>query len=160
PAGPRNATRIVMDSRAELPATSQLATSANDQPVIVVTRPGADPNNVKRLQACGCEILICDGESPANQVEQLLRVLGQRKMTQVLVEGGGVLLGQFFDAKQVDEVHVFMAPKIVGGADASNPVGGKGVELMAGALHLENPIVESLEGDVYLRGRLRTNESD
>ena len=40
--------------------------------------------------------------------------LGQRKMTNVLLEGGGTLLGSFFDACLVDEVHAFIAPKIVG----------------------------------------------
>ena len=47
--------------------------------------------------------------------------------TNVLVEGGAKLLGECFDGRHVDEVHVFIAPKIVGGDAAPAPVGGVGL---------------------------------
>ena len=56
-------------------------------------------------------------------------------MTNVLVEGGAGLLGAFLDAGAVDEFHVFVAPKLVGGLDAPSPVCGVGIERMADALH-------------------------
>ncbi len=49
-------------------------------------------------------------------------------MTNVLVEGGSRLLGTLFDIGAVDEVHVFIAPKIAGGAAAPGPIGGPGIE--------------------------------
>ena len=38
------------------------------------------------------------------------------ELTNVLVEGGSKLLGTLFDMRAVDEVHVFIAPKVAGGA--------------------------------------------
>ena len=76
-------------------------------------------------------------------------------MTNVLVEGGGRVLGSFLDARQIDEVHVFIAPKLIGGAQATAPFAGKGIERMAEALALDAAEIEEMEGDVYVRGRVK-----
>ena len=64
--------------------------------------------------------------------------------------------GALFDARQIDEVHVFVAPKLVGGAGAIAPLAGSGTERMADAAPLENVQVRPMEGgDVYWSGRLQ-----
>jgi diaminohydroxyphosphoribosylaminopyrimidine deaminase/5-amino-6-(5-phosphoribosylamino)uracil reductase len=78
--------------------------------------------------------------------------LGRRRFTNVLVEGGSRVLGSFLDARAVDEVHVFIAPRLAGGAEALTPVGGRGVEKIAEALTLAECRVEVVEGDVYVHG--------
>jgi diaminohydroxyphosphoribosylaminopyrimidine deaminase/5-amino-6-(5-phosphoribosylamino)uracil reductase len=75
-------------------------------------------------------------------------------MTNVLVEGGAGVLGSFLDARAVDEAHVFVAPRLAGGAAALTPVGGRGVEHIADALALSEWTVEQVEGDVLLHGRV------
>ena len=84
----------------------------------------------------------------------LLDELGRRRMTNVLVEGGGKLLGGFFDARLVDEVQVFIAAKIIGGERSPGPVGGVGIAEMAQALRLRNVQIEPLDGDICVRGDL------
>ena len=44
--------------------------------------------------------------------------MGRRHWTNVLVEGGSAVLGSFFDAGAIDEVHVFVAPRLIGGSSA------------------------------------------
>ena len=68
-----------------------------------------------RLRDAGCEVFVCDGETHAARLDALLAELGRRRLTNVLVEGGGRLLGSLLDARAIDEVHVFIAPKLVGG---------------------------------------------
>ena len=58
-------------------------------------------------------------------------------MTNVLVEGGGQLLGAFTDAGLIDEYHVFIAPTLIGGALAPGPLQGRGAERY---LVLDRPI--------------------
>jgi diaminohydroxyphosphoribosylaminopyrimidine deaminase/5-amino-6-(5-phosphoribosylamino)uracil reductase len=156
PPGPRTATRIVFDSAARLANESQLVRTARDVPVLVAAGPQATRENQRRLAAAGCEVFVCDAASRSQRLLQLLDELGRRRMTNVLVEGGGQLLGEFFDAGEINEVHVFVAPKLIGGADAPSPLGGHGFDRLAQAAWLGQPRIEQLEQDVYLSGRLRS----
>jgi hypothetical protein len=81
----------------------------------------------------------------------LLEELGRRRMTNVLVEEARAC-SAVFSTRAVDEVHVFVAPRLAGGGGAKTPVGGRGVERIGQAVPLAGWHVESLEGDVYLRG--------
>ncbi len=62
------------------------------------------------------------------------------------------MLGSFLDAGAIDEVHVFIAAKLIGGAAAKTPVAGAGWDRIADGLSLVATEVEMIEGDVYLRG--------
>ena len=73
-------------------------------------------------------------------------------MTNVLVEGGAGVLGSFLDAGAVDEVHVFVAPRLAGGAGALSPVGGAGVSRIADAVRLARWECERIGDDLYLHG--------
>ena len=77
-------------------------------------------------------------------------------MTNVLVEGGSQLLGTLFDMRAVDEVHVFIAPKLAGGAAAPGPSAAPGSSEWPSALKLADITIEELDGDVYVHGRIRT----
>jgi diaminohydroxyphosphoribosylaminopyrimidine deaminase / 5-amino-6-(5-phosphoribosylamino)uracil reductase len=73
-------------------------------------------------------------------------------MTNVLVEGGSEVLGSFLDAGEIDEVHVFIAPRLAGGAAARTPLGGRGVGHIAEALRLAEWRAAMVEEDVYIHG--------
>jgi diaminohydroxyphosphoribosylaminopyrimidine deaminase/5-amino-6-(5-phosphoribosylamino)uracil reductase len=75
-------------------------------------------------------------------------------MTNVLVEGGPGILGSFLDERLIDEVHAFIAPKLIGGDAALSPIGGRGVEQMSKALKLKEPRVEMIGEDVLVHGFL------
>jgi diaminohydroxyphosphoribosylaminopyrimidine deaminase/5-amino-6-(5-phosphoribosylamino)uracil reductase len=156
PAGPRVATRIVVDSNATLSPQSQLLRSAKDAPVLIAVADDAPAENVTRLQSTGCEVVKVKRDPAFGKlaIEELLVELGRRRMTNVLVEGGGELLGSMFDAGAIDEVHVFIAPKLIGGSDATSPIGGEGVDKIASALKLADPELRHVGDDIYLQGRI------
>ena len=70
----------------------------------------------------------------------------------MLVEGGSAVLGAFLDAGAVDEIHVFIAPCLAGGAEARTAVGGKGVDKIAEALRLTEVRVEMIEDNLLVQG--------
>ena len=150
----RFATRIVVDSTASLPIESHLVETARDVPVLVATAADAPADACGRLTAAGVEVFSCSGTTHDQRLAALLDELGNRRMTNVLVEGGSRLLGTLFEMRAVDEVHVFIAPKLSGGTAAPSPIGGAGVERMASALKLADIAIEELEGDVYVHGRI------
>ncbi|QDU26292.1 Riboflavin biosynthesis protein RibD [Anatilimnocola aggregata] len=153
---PRVATRIVLDSQASLNLQSQLVQTAREVPLLVVAANTASAANVAALQKTGVEVLQLPGKTPDERLTQLLAELGSRRLTNVLCEGGGQLLGSLFDASLVDEVHCFIAPKIFGGAQAAGPIAGAGVELPSLATTLSKPNWQQVGDDLYVRGRVKT----
>jgi diaminohydroxyphosphoribosylaminopyrimidine deaminase/5-amino-6-(5-phosphoribosylamino)uracil reductase len=153
PPGPRTPTRVVLDSRLRLPLASQLVRTAREAPTLVVTTALAPGDRRDTLLRGGCEVLLLPHDGERASVAALLDELGRRRFTNLLVEGGGEVLGSFLDAGAIDEVHVFMAPRLMGGAAARAPVLGRGAERVADLLNLTELRVETLDGDVYLVGR-------
>lgn len=156
----RKPLRVVFDSAATLPPTSRLAQTARETGVLVgvsnVLLAGNDTAcvNAEALARRGCEILPLTGAGHYDRLVELLQHLAERDVTNLLVEGGGTLLGMLFELKLIDEVHTFIAPKLVGGYEAASPVEGSGVSEMAGALLLQHPVIEQTGTDVYCHGRI------
>ena len=153
PPGPRTPARIVLDSSGNTPLESQLVRTARETPTIVVTTVHADTERCSALRAAGVRVLMIEpGSTGHPDLKVLLAELGHQRLTNVLVEGGGQVLGAFFDLNLIDEVHAFIAPKLIGGANAPSPLMGEGRIDMREVPSLEDSTVEILDGDMYLHG--------
>jgi diaminohydroxyphosphoribosylaminopyrimidine deaminase/5-amino-6-(5-phosphoribosylamino)uracil reductase len=153
PAGARTPVRIVLDSKALLPLPSRLAQTAREVPVLVAVSEQAPAHRLLALRDHGCEVLVFPGE-PHVPITALLAELGRRDMTNVLVEGGGRVLGSFLEAGQVDEVDVYIAPILEGGDHPRTPARGKGALHMSDAARLQNLAYSEVDGDMRVRGVL------
>jgi diaminohydroxyphosphoribosylaminopyrimidine deaminase/5-amino-6-(5-phosphoribosylamino)uracil reductase len=178
PPGQRIATRIVLDNQARLPADSQLVHTIDQAPLLVVTGPDAPEDRVSNLRDAGVELfampflrestasLHTGGQAasgthssevrPRFDDRGLLRELGRRQFTNVLVEGGSEVFGDFFDRQLIDEVHVFLAPRLLGGSAAKSPLAGIGLASPDGSPALDDLTVERLGDDVYVRARIKS----
>lgn len=145
PPGARIAARVVVATSGELPDKCQLLATARESPVIVYTAAGNEAK-LAAWSAAGSEVKAAKG------ILEILDDLGRRRFTHALVEGGAGLLGAFFDAGAIDEFHIFVAPKLVGGQQAPSPVGGTGIERMADSLQLVEFRSERSGEDVYFHG--------
>lgn len=152
PPGLRTAKRIIVDSHARLPATSQLMQTARDTPVLVAVGAATPAARIDMLRQLGAEIVRLSGQRVP--LQELLQELGRRKMTNLLVEGGGGLLGGLFDQNLIDEVHAFVSPKLVGGP-ATAPILGVGIPRMENARPLARPTIRQFGDDVLISGRLQ-----
>ncbi len=158
PAGQRTATRIVLDSHARTPLDSQLGQTVDRAPTLVVVGPEASNTATRNLEHAGVEIMHLTHPSPEGRFQMLLEELGRRRMTNILVEGGGTVLGNLFDAGLIDEVQVFIAPIIVGGATAPTAIAGDGVTEMSDALNLTDVSWRTVDRDIYVRGLVARSE--
>lgn len=156
PAGPRLATRIVLDSNARTPIHSQLIRTCRQSPVLIIATPIAPQDRCEALQAAGAEVMLvaADGNGRPD-LKLVAAALGERRLTNILIEGGGQILGACFDTGLIDEVHVFIAPKVVGGLAAQGPVAGRGLDSIPPQPSLDEPTIELLDGDVYVHGPIR-----
>ena len=142
--------RVIVDSKGRTPLTAQ-----------VFNRPGktllalgrlVKPEEKKAFTQAGAELLELPSEEGLVDLRKLLKALGQREITSVLVEGGGILFGSLFDSGLVDKVITFIAPIIIGGKEANTAVGGKGIDKVVDSLKLERVSVERLGEDLMVSG--------
>ena len=155
PAGQRIATRIVLDSNASIPLDSKLVQSVSEAPLLIACLAKNSEKRCLKLEQAGVEVIRCPANNQSQPcIEFLLTELGSRKMTNLLVEGGSEVLGSFFDLKQIDEVHTFIAPKIIGGVNSPGPVAGTGISEMNHALHFQEGKTITINGDIYFNGYL------
>ena len=152
PPGPRTPVRVVLDGAARLPTDGYLARTAREVPVWVAACDRAPADRREALTGLGCEVLVFAGNTVP--VSSLLDEMGRRGMTNVLVEGGGTVLGAFFDAGEVDALDVFVAPVVEGGDHCQTPVRGAGWARMAEALRLATTRTSLVDSDVRIEGRL------
>lgn len=158
PEGARVPARIVVDSQAILSCQSKLVQSINEAPVIVIAHESASSKNVNQLKQAGVEVLLmpnsAHGKSTQPDLKESLLELGRKEMSNILIEGGGALLGSCFDQQLIDEVHVFIAPKVIGGDKAITPVAGQGLEWIPQFQNITQCHIQTLESDVYVQGIL------
>jgi diaminohydroxyphosphoribosylaminopyrimidine deaminase/5-amino-6-(5-phosphoribosylamino)uracil reductase len=147
--------RVVFDSLARLPPASQLAAAAAEVPLIVVVSRAAARADTDALEAAGAQVLVATGENEPARVRSALDQLGGLGVSSVLLEGGPHLAGAFLDAGEIDELRLFLAPLLLGGKAARDPLEGEGVERISGALHALTFDCESVGEDLLISARLR-----
>jgi diaminohydroxyphosphoribosylaminopyrimidine deaminase/5-amino-6-(5-phosphoribosylamino)uracil reductase len=150
----RQPARVVFDSGARLPLSSKLVGSVETAPLVVVADPAAPAERTDPLQEAGAQVIVCDG-TPTARVAAALAELGRREITSLLLEGGPTLAGSFVDAGEVDEMRLFIAPIVIGGAGAKPLAGGAGAATIAEAGRALAMEWEGSAGDLLVRARLR-----
>jgi diaminohydroxyphosphoribosylaminopyrimidine deaminase/5-amino-6-(5-phosphoribosylamino)uracil reductase len=152
---PRQPRRVVFDSLARLPLDSQLVAAADAVPVTVIVSRAADRRDTHALEAAGADVVVASGENEPARVRSALVQLGDRGLTSMLLEGGPHLAGAFFDAGEIDEVRLFLAPLLVGGRAARDPLEGQGVERIADATRALTMTCRSVDQDLLVCARLK-----
>ena len=147
--------RVVFDSLARLPLTSQLVCAAADVPLIVVVSRAAARIATDALEAAGVEVIVATGENEPARVRSALDQLGAQGIAAILLEGGPHLAGAFLDAGEIDEVRLFLAPMLLGGRSARDPLEGEGVGRIAEAISALTLDCERVGEDLLISARLR-----
>ncbi len=135
----RIAVRVVLDSKLRISPDSQLVRTAREVPTWIFCAVGAPLVRAKRLGSAGCVVHRVPSDAAGAggvSLPAVLDVLGAAEMTNVLVEGGGAVLGRFFDQHLADEVCLYVAPRLIGGRTAPGALNAKGVSTMKGAVAL------------------------
>jgi len=144
--------RIVVDSSARVPLSAQLFQEPG--PLMVATAH-AMKDKTEALSAAGAQVMSLAAKDGSVDLGALLKALGEQKITSLLVEGGGALLGSFFDFGLVDKVVAFISPVILGGRGSPSPVAGIGAVTMADSIRLKRTRVDIIGEDVMMTGYVR-----
>jgi diaminohydroxyphosphoribosylaminopyrimidine deaminase / 5-amino-6-(5-phosphoribosylamino)uracil reductase len=149
----RHPLRILLDSGGRVPLTAELFNPELPGKTLVATTAAMPAGHCRALESRQVSGLVLPATADGQvDLPALLHELGRRNLTSLLVEGGSEVLGSFFDAGLVNEVWAFMAPLIIGSADAPAPVGGRGLSRLADAVRLKEVTVETVGDDFLIKG--------
>ena len=107
------------------------------------------------VRESGAEVIVASGENETARVRSALHQLGAAGVTSILLEGGPHLAGAFLDAEEIDEVRLFLAPLILGGRTARDPLEGEGVDSISEAVHATALTCERVDEDLLISARVR-----
>jgi diaminohydroxyphosphoribosylaminopyrimidine deaminase/5-amino-6-(5-phosphoribosylamino)uracil reductase len=147
--------RVVFDTLGRLPPTSRLVTAAAEIPLTVVVSRAAARSDTDALEVAGAHVLVATGENEPARVRSALEQLGALGVASVLLEGGPHLAGAFLDAGEIDEVRLFLAPLLLGGSSARDPLEGMGVERISEAMRALTFECSRVGEDLLVSARLR-----
>jgi diaminohydroxyphosphoribosylaminopyrimidine deaminase / 5-amino-6-(5-phosphoribosylamino)uracil reductase len=152
---PRQPQRVVFDTLARLPPSSQLVAAAAEIPLIVVVSRAAARADTDALEAAGAQVLVATGENEPARVRSALDQLGALGVASALLEGGPHLAGAFLDAEEIDQLRLFLAPLLLGGSSARDPLEGTGVGRISEAVRALTFDCERVGEDMLISARLR-----
>jgi len=133
-------TKVGIVSQADLRLDSRFLTAGPAQ-VMIFTTQRTSPAQIARLRERGAQVFVM-GERRVDLVRTFHR-LREQGVKRLLVEGGGTLNAELLRLGLVDELYLYIAPLIFGGADAPTFADGVGLQREE-AIHLQLNSVETL----------------
>jgi len=141
--------RIICDTSLRTPLASNVVKTAKKIPTIIATACEEEEKQ-KAYQEYGCEILLVPKKEGHIDMQELMKLLGEKKIDSVFLEGGAELNYSALKAGIVNKVQVYIAPKIFGGSNAKSPVAGVGIELPEQAFYLKNRKMTEFGEDILM----------
>lgn len=149
--------RIIVDGSCRTPLEARMFAQPGHT-LVAWTEP-VDTVKKRQLEDLGVEVVVLPGGGGLVDLEAVLRTVGERQVSTVLLEGGSELLGYAFDHCLVDKVLAFIAPMIIGSSDGRTAVGGVGVQSISEALSLERVEVKNFADNVLVSGYVKKASS-
>lgn len=151
---PRQPHLVVVDSHLQTPPGAHVFIAGRPVWIYAATR---DEARAKALEARGATITCLPNASGKVDLAAMLQDLAQRGVNELHVEAGHKLNGSLIREGCVDELLVYLAPKLIGGGlDMASHLHAEGpLTSLAGALPLEFKSVEMLGPDLRIVSRVR-----
>jgi diaminohydroxyphosphoribosylaminopyrimidine deaminase/5-amino-6-(5-phosphoribosylamino)uracil reductase len=148
----RDPLRIVVDTHLRTTPDAKILQGQSPAGTLFAVGEGAPPHRVQRIEERGGIILPCPEKAGRVDLGALMKALGERSVTSVLLEGGGVLMASMIREGWIDKYYLFKAPKILGGGDGIPMASGPGPRTMNEARNLRDIRVRRFGEDILIRG--------
>ena len=144
----KNPIRIILDSKAAIRPSSQILRTSSKIPTIIVVTKMVKKKNLDKLKKFPVTIQIC-GNHTIN-IKKLLKILKEKKIKNLLVEGGGITNWAFVKENLIDEAIITITPYILGGNSSPTLVDGKGFSVIKKSTTLKLKKTTKMKNEVVL----------
>lgn len=158
----RNPVRIILDSNLSIPLDSKIVkTSAEIKTIVVTSREssssGENKEKLKKLKELQVSILAVSLNE--NGKIDLTEALGQLalppyEIDSILVEGGASVHDSFLREQLADYVHIYTAPKLLGGRNALSSISGIGFDDPNNCPNIKIVDTFQIDQDIYTEGSI------
>jgi len=148
--GGRSPVRIVLDSTARIPEQSRVF-QQDGVPVVIVTGNHAPLRKWPEL----AELTILTAPTRTPVILWVLSEIRKLGMNSLLVEGGSLIHASFIKSNTVDQLALFLAPKVIGGQEALSWCGNLEVDTVNEAPQLEISSVTALGEDWMVSAKIK-----
>ncbi len=148
----RNPLRIILDSSLKIPLQANVLSDSN---VLIICSKKVQEKKLKKLKRKEIQVMQVNELNGKLDLNELLKVLGEKGIVSLLVEGGSEVFSSFIAEKLVDKIVLFVAPKIIGGKNSKSFVEGKGIQKISEALTVQEMSVEKSGEDLLIQGYLK-----
>jgi diaminohydroxyphosphoribosylaminopyrimidine deaminase/5-amino-6-(5-phosphoribosylamino)uracil reductase len=147
----RNPLRIILDSNLKVEKSLKLITKNDDRKTIIFCSNEAIKTRKRKLEyltSNGVDVIPVKKVEGKLDLKQILKILGKRNITSVLVEGGAGIFSSFIEKKFWDEINIFIAPKIMG--NGLSAFAGLKSKKINDLLQFKNLDVQKIENDTHI----------
>ena len=147
--------RIVVDSYLRMPLNSRMLQQQSEAKTLIAT-VSVDQERIAQFEKVGAQVLCLEAEHGQVSLPALWRELGRRQIQKILLEGGATLAGSALNKGLIDQVMIFIAPKIVNGSNKHGLFNGAGCKTMAEAVQLKKMKTEQVGTDLLITAQVGT----
>lgn len=151
--GYKSPIRIICDTSLKTPLDSNVVKTAKDYTTIIATCC-EDESKIQAYKNTGCEVISVTKRENYVDLKELMKILGERGIDSILLEGGGELNWSALKVGIVKKVQAYISPKLMGGKDAKSPIGGVGAESPNEAFKLSTPKITVIGEDILLESEV------
>ena len=142
--------RVVLDSMARLPGDCHIL---NDDGVSVIVITGSDAPN--RVWTDRKNLFVVEAPTRIPEIPWVKEQLGKQGIRSLFVEGGSLVHASFIKSGCVDQLYLFIAPKVIGGQQALSWCGELGCDLIADAVRWQVQSASEIGDDILLIASLK-----
>ena len=155
PDGPgRDPLRVVVDSQLRIPLTAKLLQQESSTGTLIATCRRED-EKVAALEALGAEVLCLPAEADRVSLSALWQELGKRDVQRLLLEGGATLAGAALRQDLIDQLMVYVAPKLIGGSAVNGIFAGEGCQKLVNAVPLAELRYQQVGKEILISGEVK-----
>lgn len=147
-------TRIILDSHLRFPLETKIIKTLSNGRILIFTGENSSTQKEAIFRKKGIEVIRIPSSSPHLDLNKIFAWLGKHGISNILIEGGGLIQTSILEKKLADKILLTISPKLIGGTESPTFFQGKGVELMKDVLNLKNTTSYNIDKDIIMEGYL------
>lgn len=151
----RQPVRVILDRNLRIPLDFHVFDTAKQKTILFTSNCHQE---FSRYTDLGIDVETVDENGSGLDLMQVFSILADKYIfTTLYCEGGASLHGSLHDLNVIDQIHLYIAPKMIGGVESRGCVYGHGIEMMSDATQFRFVDVKQLGDDIRLTGRFNGN---